>query len=176
MVSERAPRGAAWDRLAVMTMIRLLLIAWTIGAPMATDSPREGLVALSAAYFGVTIAAELVRRFAHPFAIRAAVSLAVLDGAFVILAIVASGGPTGPLAAEVYLLVGAAAVLVSPSAGLGVAFWCALMQAGARAGEDLDWWSLPGRVDRDGGGVVRLGCDRHLCRPGRRRGRTPPTR
>ncbi|MEX0664086.1 MAG: GGDEF domain-containing protein [Acidimicrobiia bacterium] len=138
-------RGATWDRLAVVSAMRVVLIAATLTLPTLTDAPRDGLVPLTVAYGLVTVAAELVRRFAHPFAIRAAVPIGVLDGAFVILGIVATGGPSSPLAAEVYLVVAASGVLVSPSSGLGVSLWCVLLLAGARAGEDLAWWSLPGQ-------------------------------
>jgi diguanylate cyclase (GGDEF)-like protein len=115
-------------------------------APLVTDAPRDGLVPLTIAYVVLTAGAELVRRVAYPFAIRAAAPIGVLDGTYVVCAIVATGGPGGPLAAEVYLLVAAASVLVSPSNGLGVSLWCALVLAGARTGEDLEWWTLPGRV------------------------------
>jgi diguanylate cyclase (GGDEF)-like protein len=145
-VLSRAQGTQSWDRLAVMTAIRVGLAVATLTVPLASDAPRDGLVPLTVAYGVVTIAAEVLRRVAHPFAIRAAVPVGVLDGAFVICAIAATGGPIGPLAAEVYLLVAAGAVLFSPSTGLGLALWCALLLAGARAGEDLEWWSLPGRV------------------------------
>jgi len=136
----------SWDRLAVMTAIRVGLAVSTLAVPIATDAPRRGLVALTIAYGVVTVAAEVLRRVAHPFAIRAAVPIAVLDAAFVICAIAATGGPVGPLAAEAYLLVAVAALLLSSSTGLGLALWCALLLAGARVGEDLEWWTLPGRV------------------------------
>lgn len=140
----RRSRGA-WDRLAVMTAIRGVLAVAVVTVPAAVDAPRRGLVSLTAVYLIVALVAEVLRRRFHVLAMRSAPALAVLDGAFVICAIAVTGGPTGPLAGTVYLLVGAVAVLVSPSTGVGVSCWCALLLAGARGGEDMNWWTLRGR-------------------------------
>ncbi len=140
------PRSiGTWDRLAVMSGLRVVLVAAALLVPPAAGTFGAGLTTLSLAYLAVAAAAEMLRRAAHPAAIRAASPIAVLDGAYVVCVIVATGGPRSPLAGAVYLLVGASAVLVSPSTGIGVSCWCALLLAGARAGEDLRWWSLHGR-------------------------------
>ena len=128
-----------------MTGIRLVLAAAVVVVPIVVHVRRDGLLSLTAVYLVVAVTAEVLRRRAHAFAIRCAPAAAVLDGAFVICAIAVTGGPTGPLAGAVYLLVGAAAVLISPTTGVGVSCWCALLLAGARGGEDLQWWTLRGR-------------------------------
>ena len=79
----------------MMTVVRGVLVAATLAAPLAAHTSRAHLNLLTVVYLSVVFAAELLRRHAHPIAARSAAAIAVLDGAFVVCAVAATGGPMG---------------------------------------------------------------------------------
>lgn len=139
--STLAARGA--DRLAALSLLRVVLAAGALAAPGAAGAPRHGVFAATVLYLVVAAAAELMRLRAHGAAARAAPELAAVDGLYAVGVVVATGGPAGPLGVAVFLAVAATALLVSANAGVGAALWCALLLALANAGSDLGAWKLP---------------------------------
>lgn len=150
------------DRLAALGVLRVGLVVTALGAAAATDRlPRaaapepwaRALAIATGAYLAIIVAAELGRRLARPTADRLAPVVAGADGAFVIAALVLTGGASSPAVVAVYLLVVGTALLLSGRAGMGVAVWCALLVTIVHAGRVEGLVRVPGS-DSDAGAAV----------------------
>jgi diguanylate cyclase (GGDEF)-like protein len=132
------------DRLAALGALRVVLIVVALGAPAASGTWTSDLVPAAALYAVVAIVAEVLRRSSRGAAERVVPLVACFDGAFVVVAVELTGGPTSTAVIAVYLLIAATPLLVSERAGVGTAVWCALVLAALHAADEANLVALPG--------------------------------
>jgi len=119
------------DRLAAMQRTRVLLAAVVAGATVlladALGEPSAPLVALSAAYALVSSGMEGLRRLSGRRGLHVLSSSLVLDGAYLGVAVAATGGAGSGLLFLVHLHVVAAVLLLSFRSGIVVSTWHAVL-------------------------------------------------
>ncbi len=125
------------DRLAVLQVMRGLLPLVVLTLPPLVGTQQVPVV-LPVAYGIVVGAAELARRRSPQLAAKLLSAMVLVDGAFLALALLTTGGPNSPLLFLAFLHVVAATLLASPRVGLKLAIWCSLVlflgRAAANAG------------------------------------------
>jgi diguanylate cyclase (GGDEF)-like protein len=118
------------DRMGYLLVLRLAMaavtIAWATIRPEALGAPITTLLAVTAAYIGVAVASEVVRRrMRRGFMVM---SLALLvDGVFLAYAMYITGATQSPLRFLIYLHLVAVSLLASYRTGLKVALWHSLL-------------------------------------------------
>ena len=114
------------DRLAVVQWLRVFLAAVVFVLGFVDGDPRE-VVPLVAAYLVLTASVELVRRRAPGLTHRTMSWLLLLDGLFLALALVLTGGAESWVRPLVFFDVTAVTLVVSYRTGLKLAVWYALL-------------------------------------------------
>ena len=137
------------DRLAALTALRPLLVGIALVLPAITGDWNDDLVVVAAIEIAVAVLAELARRYWRESAGRVAPLVACVDGAFVVVALALTGGPSSPVIVAMYVLIAAKALLISGRAGVGIAVWCAFGLAALHAAADGRVISLPTAMTDD---------------------------
>jgi two-component system cell cycle response regulator len=114
------------DRLAVVQWLRVLLAAVVFVLGFVDGDPRE-VVPLVAAYLVLTAGVELVRRRAPGLTHPTMSWMLFLDGLFLALALVLTGGAESWVRPLVFFDVTAVTLVVSYRTGLKLAVWYALL-------------------------------------------------
>jgi len=143
----RAPRIS--DRLAAFTALRLILIGLALGLPAIVGRWDDDLLVAGGLELALAVGAEVARRYRRDAASLASPFAACLDGTFVIVALVLSGGLGSSAIVATYLLIAGATLLLSGRAGIGVAIWCGFLLAALHAAADGDVISLPSSMADD---------------------------
>jgi diguanylate cyclase (GGDEF)-like protein len=118
------------DRMGYLLILRLAMatvtVAWAAIRPDSLGTPFTTLLGVTAAYIGVAVASEVIRRRTRRGFI--VVSLALLvDGVFLAYAMYITGATQSPLRFLIYLHLVAVSLLASYRTGLKVALWHSLL-------------------------------------------------
>jgi diguanylate cyclase (GGDEF)-like protein len=118
------------DRMGYLLILRLAMagvtIAWAAIRPEALGMPFGILLAVTAAYIGLAITLELLRRKMRSGLVVMSLALLV-DGVFLAYAMYITGATQSPLRFLIYLHLVAVSLLASYRTGLKVALWHSLL-------------------------------------------------
>ena len=120
------PQATVEDRLGVLQLVRVAIAVAVAALPPLVGTAGAPL-SLPAAYLGVVVVAEFVRRRRPGVGASLLSVLVLVDGAFLAAAVLMTGGTTSPLLFLAFLEVVAVTLLASPRTGLKLAVWCALL-------------------------------------------------
>ncbi|HZP30674.1 MAG TPA: hypothetical protein VFC99_17125, partial [Acidimicrobiia bacterium] len=128
------------DRLAVLSALRAVAAISVLVAAQFEHRVGSHLVTLSFVYLAVVVGVEVARHRARGLTSRAVSSAVFVDGAYLALAVGATGGIRSVLTPLVFVELAAVTLLASRLEGIELGLWCALFVgiAGAldRAGID----------------------------------------
>jgi diguanylate cyclase (GGDEF)-like protein len=113
--------------LLLRIAIAAITLAWVVLRPASLGAPIGEVLATTAAFAAVSLAAEVVRRRSTRFAYGWLTAMLLADGLFLAYAMYATGGTQSPIRFLAYLHVVAVSLLVSYRTGLKVAIWHSLL-------------------------------------------------
>jgi diguanylate cyclase (GGDEF)-like protein len=116
----------ASDRLAVLSALRAIAAASVLASAHFEDRVRDHLVALTVGYLAIVVGVEIARHRARPLSSRAVSSAVFVDGAYLALAVGATGGIRSSLTPLVFVELAAVTLLASRIEGIELGLWCAL--------------------------------------------------
>jgi diguanylate cyclase (GGDEF)-like protein len=114
------------DRLAVLSGLRAIAAGSVLATAHFDDRVGDHLVVLTVAYLAIVIGVEVARHRVHALSSRALSSAVFVDGAFLALAVGATGGIRSVLTPLVFVELAAVTLLASRIEGVELGLWCAL--------------------------------------------------
>jgi diguanylate cyclase (GGDEF)-like protein len=114
------------DRLAVLSGLRALAAVAVLATAHFDDRAGDHLVALTVLYLAIVVGVEIARHRAHGISSRAVSSAVFVDGAYLALAVGATGGIRSVLDPLVFVELAAVTLLASRLEGIELGLWCAL--------------------------------------------------
>ena len=128
------------ERLAVLSALRAIAAASVLATAHFEHHAGDHLVELTVVYLAIVVGVEIARHRAHSLSSRAVSSAVFVDGAYLALAVGATGGIRSLLTPLVFVELAAVTLLASRLEGVQLGLWCSLFVgiAGAvdRAGFD----------------------------------------
>jgi diguanylate cyclase (GGDEF)-like protein len=129
--AARLDYTALSERMGYLLLLRIAIaaitLAWVVLRPASLGAPIGEVLATTAAFAAVSLAAEVVRRRSTRFAYGWLTAMLLADGLFLAYAMYATGGTQSPIRFLAYLHVVAVSLLVSYRTGLKVAIWHSLL-------------------------------------------------
>jgi diguanylate cyclase (GGDEF)-like protein len=129
--TPRADFSSLSDRMSYLLGLRvaigLIIATWAVLRPEALMVDVEMVGAWTAAYLGLAIVGELMRRRAGRFAYAVMTALLLVDGLYLAAAMYVTGGTQSPIRFIAYLQLVGVSLLASYRTGLKMALWDSLL-------------------------------------------------
>ncbi len=138
----------ATDRLAVLSALRAISAASVLAVAHFDPHVRDHLATLTIVYLAIVVGVEIARHRARPRSSRAVASAVFVDGAYLALAVAATGGIRSVLSPLVFIELAAVTLLASRSEGIELGVWCALFVGIAGAVNTAGVRTPAGTVER----------------------------
>ena len=128
---DRSEYTALSERMAHLLLLRgalaIMVVGWSAIRPEGLGIPFALLAALSVAYLGISVVAEVARRSTGKLGFWLLSGLLLLDGLYLAFANYATGGTQSPMRFLIYLHLVAVSLLASYRTGLKIALWHSLL-------------------------------------------------
>ncbi len=129
--TSKAEFSSLSDRMSYLLVLRIamgvIIVTWGVLRPEALIVPYSTLGIVTAAYLGVAVLGEVVRRRSGRLAYATMTALLLIDGLYLAAAMYATGGAQSPIRFMLYLQLVAVSLLASYRTGLKMALWDSLL-------------------------------------------------